>query len=151
MALIVLPDNTTLETTLDDLLSRSPYTLLYFYPKDNTPGCTTEAQDFSSLQDQFAELDVQVVWVSKDSTSSHCNFRDKHELTIPLLSDPDLTLHKQFGARGEKNIYGKVKEGVIRSTSLLDQSGTTIHSWTNVKAKWHAERVLRELPGLLDK
>jgi peroxiredoxin Q/BCP len=89
-------DNTTI--SFDDLLSGSPYTLLYFYPKDNTSGCTVEAQDFSELVDNFAKYDVQIIGVSKDSHQSHCKFIDKHSLTITLVSDEDLFLHKKYGA-----------------------------------------------------
>ena len=94
--LLVQPDLTTTETTLTDLVASSPYTLLYFYPKDDTPGCTTEALDFSGLVDQFSEHDVQIIGVSKDSDTSHCKFVEKHGLGIPLLSDPDLNLHHKY-------------------------------------------------------
>ena len=134
--------------SLNELLQKSTYTLLYFYPKDNTPGCTKEAVDFTNLQDDFSDLDIQIVGVSKDSENSHCKFTDKHNLSIPLISDPELTLHKQFGARWEKNNYGKIVQWVIRSTFLLDKNWQIVKERTNVRATWHAERVLKEVQWL---
>lgn len=128
--------------SLEDLLLKSPYTLLYFYPKDNTPGCTVEAQDFSRLVHDFATYNVQIIGVSKDSHQSHCKFIDKHSLTITLVSDEDLLLHKKYGAWWEKTMYGKTYEGVIRSTFLLDSLWNVLYSWKNVRAKWHAASVL---------
>lgn len=135
-------NTTQKEISFEELLQQSPYTLLYFYPKDDTPGCTTEAKDFSRLLEKFDQHDVQVVWVSKDSLDDHCSFIDKHGLTVGLLSDPSCILLKEFDARGEKNVFGKKTTGVIRSTVLLDNNGEIIKSWHNVRAKWHAEKVL---------
>jgi len=98
----------TTQTTLSDLLKKSKQTILYFYPRDNTPGCSLEARDFSTHLKTFLDQGIQIIGVSKDSEVSHCKFIEKQELTIPLISDPELTLHKQFGARGEKNNYGKI-------------------------------------------
>lgn len=140
-------DNTTI--SFENLLSGSLYTLLYFYPKDNTPGCTIEAQDFSELVDDFATYDVQIIGVSKDSHQSHCKFIDKHSLTITLVSDEDLSLHKKYGAWWEKKMYWKTYEGVIRSTFLLDSGWSIVHSWKNVRAKWHASLVLDYVTSLL--
>ena len=130
---------------LTSLLSESPKTLLYFYPKDNTPGCTLEAQDFTRLKKEFEALGIQIVGVSKDSETSHANFRDSCNLGIKLISDEDGSLHEQFGVIGEKKNYGKVYIGVIRSTFLLDQNGNILREWRNVKATGHAEKVLREI------
>ncbi len=130
---------------LTSLLSTSPQTLLYFYPKDNTPGCTLEAQDFTRLVPDFAKLGIQIIGVSKDSEASHEKFCNKHSLGITLISDESGELHEQFGVIGEKKNYGKVYVGVIRSTFLLDQSGNIVKEWRNVKATGHAEKVLREL------
>jgi peroxiredoxin Q/BCP len=107
---------------LNPLLANSPLTLLYFYPKDDTPGCTLEAQDFTRLVPEFAELGIQIVGVSKDSEVSHAKFCNKYDLGLTLISDEDGSLHEQFGVIGEKKNYGKVYIGVIRSTFLLDQS-----------------------------
>lgn len=130
---------------IQHLLAKSPRTILYFYPKDNTPGCTLEAQDFTRLKDEFLALGIQIIGVSKDSESSHAKFRDSCNLGIELISDKDGSLHEQFGVIGEKKNYGKVYVGVIRSTFLLDQDGNILHEWRNVKATGHAEKVLREI------
>ncbi|MCH2188401.1 peroxiredoxin [Candidatus Gracilibacteria bacterium] len=133
------------ELNFEEILSFSPKTLLYFYPRDNTPGCTKEARDFSCLKNDFGKLGIQVVGVSKDSITSHQNFVEKQDLKIDLISDPELTLHKDFGAYGEKNNYGKIVMGVIRSTFLLDKEGNILKEYKNVRATGHAERVLKEL------
>lgn len=130
---------------LTSLLSQSEKTLLYFYPKDDTPGCTLEAQDFTRLVPHFAKLGIQIIGVSKDSEVSHEKFCNKHSLGIKLISDESGELHEQFRVIGEKKNYGKVYIGVIRSTFLLDQSGNILQEWRNVKATGHAEKVLREL------
>jgi len=130
---------------LTSLLSQSEKTLLYFYPKDDTPGCTLEAQDFTRLVPDFAKLGIQIIGVSKDSEVSHEKFCNKHSLGIKLISDESGELHEQFGVIGEKKNYGKIYIGVIRSTFLLDQTGKMLQEWRNVKATGHAEKVLREL------
>jgi len=125
-----------------DLLQKKSYTVLYFYPKDNTSGCTIEAQQFTQLAEAFDAYGVQIVGVSKDSHKSHCWFIEKHWLTIPLISDPEWVLHKQFGAVGEKSMYGKKYIGTIRSTFLLHASWDIVHQWLKVQATWHAQTVL---------
>jgi thioredoxin-dependent peroxiredoxin len=130
---------------LTSLLSQSEKTLLYFYPKDDTPGCTLEAQDFTRLVPEFAKLGIQIIGVSKDSEASHEKFCSKHSLGITLISDESSELHEQFRVIGEKKNYGKVYIGVIRSTFLLDQSGNIVKEWRNVKATGHAEKILKEL------
>jgi peroxiredoxin Q/BCP len=105
---------------LTSFLSSSPYTLLYFYPKDDTPGCTLEATDFTRLVPDFAKLGIQIVGISQDSEVSHAKFCNKYDLGITLISDTDGSLHNQFGVIGEKKNYGKVYIGVIRSTFLLN-------------------------------
>jgi peroxiredoxin Q/BCP len=126
-------------------LKKSEKTILYFYPKDNTPGCTLEARDFTCLALEFQKLGIQIVGVSKDSLESHKKFIVGQSLNIILLSDTDLVLHKAFGAYGEKNNYGKIIQGVIRSTFVLDSSGKILNGWKNVKATGHAEKILKEL------
>ena len=108
--------------TLPTLLSRSPKTLLYFYPKDNTPGCTLEAQDFTRLKGEFANLGIQIIGVSKDSEVSHEKFTSSCNLGIDLISDTDGRLHEEFAVIGEKKNYGKAYIGIIRSTFLLDST-----------------------------
>ena len=133
------------EFRLGDLLSYSEKTLLFFYPKDNTPGCTVENKDFSCLVSQFKDLWITLIGVSKDSIESHKKFIDKHELKVDLISDPELILHKELSAYGEKKNYWKVYMWVIRSTFLLDPKGNILNEWRNIRAKWHAERILKEL------
>ena len=120
--------------------------VLYFYPKDNTPGCTREAQAFTKLLPKFKKAGVDVLGVSKDSVASHCGFRDKLKLKVPLLSDPDLAVHKAYGAFGEKMMYGKKVQGVIRSTFLIE-NGKVKRAWPSVKVDGHAEAVLEALAG----
>ncbi len=131
--------------TLKDILSNSDKTILYFYPKDNTPWCTIENKDFTCLKEKFKEKWVSIIWVSKDSIESHKKFTEKHELTIDLISDQELTLHKELLAYWEKNNYWKIVMWVIRSTFLVDKEWNILKEYRNVRAKWHAERVLREL------
>lgn len=123
-------------------ISGHKYLVLYFYPKDNTPGCTLEAKDFSCMKQEFLDLGVLILGVSKDSEQSHNNFIEKQDLKITLVSDEDLSLHKLFGVWWEKKNYGKTYLWVIRSTFLLDQSGTIVKEWRNVRAKGHVQRVL---------
>jgi peroxiredoxin Q/BCP len=120
--------------------------VLYFYPKDDTPGCTREAQAFTQARADIEKAGGVVVGVSKDSVAAHCKFRDKYGLAIPLLSDPDLTLHKAFGAYGEKNMYGKKVMGTIRSTFLV-KDGKVVHVYPSVKVDGHADQVLAFLRG----
>jgi peroxiredoxin Q/BCP len=128
---------------LDDFKGRT--LVVAFYPKDNTPGCTREAIAFSEAIGRFAAAGASVVGVSKDSIKSHGSFRDKFGLKIPLLSDPDLTIHKAFGAWGEKTMYGKKVEGTIRSTFVIDGKGTIVKVFPSVKVDGHADEVLAAL------
>lgn len=127
------------------LLWFSEKTLLYFYPKDNTPGCTTENKDFSALKSEFSDLGITLIGVSKDSIESHKKFIEKQDLSIDLISDPELVLHKQLWAYGEKNNYGKIIQGVIRSTFLFSREWELIQEWKNIKATGHAARILKQL------
>jgi peroxiredoxin Q/BCP len=133
------------ESPLETILAESPRTIFYFYPKDNTPGCTTEAQDFTRLRSQFEDLWIRIIWVSKDDGKSHEKFRVSCALGIDLLSDSDGSLHEKFTTIWAKNLYGKIIQWVIRSTFLLDSTGKILKEWRNVKATWHAEKVLKEL------
>jgi len=133
------------EFSLKDLLSFSERTLLYFYPKDNTPGCTIENKDFSCLRSKFKDIWITVIWVSKDSIESHKKFIDKQDLSIDLISDPDLVLHKELLAYWEKMNYWKIVMWVIRSTFLVNKKWELLWEWRNIRATWHAERILNEL------
>lgn len=140
----VVSNNGVRDAKLGDVLSASPRTLLYFYPKDNTPGCTLEAQDFTRAKEAFARAGIAIVGVSLDDEKSHAKFVDSCALGIDLISD-DKTLHDELGVIGEKKNYGKVYVGVIRSTFLLDSNGKVEKEWRNVKATGHAAKVAREL------
>ena len=121
------------------------YLVLYFYPRDNTPGCTTEAVDFSRLTPELERLGAVVVGVSKDSIASHQKFIDKRGLGVELLSDPEGKLLDAYGAWGEKVMYGKKKMGIIRSTVVVDPNGVVLLHYPNVRARGHAEKVLADL------
>jgi peroxiredoxin Q/BCP len=122
--------------------------VLYFYPKDNTPGCTREAQDFTKAAARLKKLGAEVVGVSRDSTKSHCGFKEKIGIGFRLLSDPDLKVHRAFGAWGKKVMYGKEVEGVIRSTFLVGPEGKLLKAWRSVKVDGHVEKVLAALQEL---
>lgn len=118
--------------------------VLYFYPKDSTPGCTRQAQGFSAAKRAIEAAGAAVVGVSKDSVKSHCSFRDKFKLTIPLLSDPDLRVHKAYGAYGKKVMYGREVEGTLRTTFLI-RDGIIQRVFRNVKVDGHADAVLQAI------
>ena len=122
--------------------------VLYFYPRDNTPGCTREAVGFTAARRAIEKAGGAVVGVSRDSLKSHQSFREKCNLDITLLSDPDLSVHKAYGAWGEKTMYGKKVVGVIRSTTLIDPKGRIAHRWPKVRAAGHAKAVLERLAEL---
>lgn len=130
------------DCNLDKIFLDSKYTILYFYPKDNTPWCTKVAKDFTCLLHEFKNLNCQIIWVSKDSKDSHYNFVEKQNLNIILISDVDLKLHNEYQVIWEKNMYGKITTGVIRSTFLIDKNWKIIKERRNIKATWHAQRVL---------
>ena len=115
--------------------------VLYFQPKDETPGCTVEACEFRDIYGEFNKLDCNIYGISPDDESSHQKFIDNHSLPFTLLCDPDKKMIQDFGAWGEKNMYGKKSMGIIRSTFLIDKDGILLKKWTNVKAKGHAEKV----------
>ena len=111
------------------------WVVLYFYPKDNTPGCTKEACDFTDSIKNYEKLDAVVLGVSPDNTESHRNFIKKYNLKIDLLSDPDKKIHKAYGAWGKKMNYGKEYEGVIRSTFIISPKGEVAEVWSKVKVR----------------
>jgi peroxiredoxin Q/BCP len=121
--------------------------VLYFYPKDDTPGCTREAIAFTQHHDAFVQAGAQVIGVSRDPIDQHKKFKHKYAIKIPLLSDPDAHLHRAFGAWGVKVNYGKESEGALRSTFVIDKYGTVVRVFSNVKVDGHAEAVLGMLTG----
>lgn len=122
--------------------------VLYFYPRDNTPGCTTEANDFNKALKKLAKLDAVVLGVSKDSIESHCKFRDKYKLKFPLLSDPDRKVLEKYGAWGEKNMYGKKMMGIIRTTIIIGADGKVKKIFPKVRVKGHVDKVIEALKEL---
>lgn len=119
--------------------------ILYFYPKDDTPGCTTEACDFTQHHKTFSDANTVIIGVSKDSVESHKKFKEKYNLPFILISDPNGSVCEKYGAWGEKKNYGKIYEGIIRSTFLIDEKGKIKAAMYNVKATGHVEKILREL------
>lgn len=119
--------------------------LVYFYPRANTPGCTKEACDFRDSLEELNELNIAVVGISPDKSEALAKFRDDHDLNFPLLSDPDKSVMTAYGAFGEKKNYGKVVQGVIRSTFLVEPDGTIGQTHYNVKATGHVARVMKGL------
>jgi thioredoxin-dependent peroxiredoxin len=135
-------------TTLQDF--HGQWLVLYFYPKDNTPGCTTEAIEFTDKLSQFQSLNAQVVGMSPDSIASHGKFIDKHNLEIILLSDPEHQIAEDYGVWQLKKFMGKEYMGIIRSTFLIDPSGKIAQIWSNVKVKNHVDSVLDRVRSLVN-
>ena len=138
-----LPNQDDDKVRLRDLAGS--WVVLYFYPRDDTPGCTVEACEFTEGIEAFDELDAVVLGCSPDSTDKHRKFIAKHDLRVTLLSDPDHKVMEKYGAWGEKKLYGKVTIGVIRSTVLIDPRGKIVRHWKRVRAKGHAESVRKAL------
>jgi peroxiredoxin Q/BCP len=122
--------------------------VLYFYPKDDTSGCTREAQDFTALAPEFAKAGVKVVGVSRDSMKSHDKFIGKYGLAVPLASDEDGSISDAFGTWVEKSMYGRKYMGMERATYLIGDDGTILKVWRKVKVPKHAEEVLKAAKGL---
>lgn len=141
-----LQDDQGTVVTAKDLKGR--WTVLYAYPKDSTPGCTTEACDFRDNLARVQAHGAQVYGISRDSLKSHQNFIAKQNLPFRLLSDPDLVLLKPLGAFGKKVMYGKEMEGIIRSTFLVDPKGIVRHVWPKVSVKGHVAEVIEILAGM---
>lgn len=138
-----LPDDTGKDVTLSDLRGRK--VIVYFYPAAMTPGCTTQACDFSDSLSSLEKDGYTVLGVSPDKPEKLARFREKEHLTIPLLSDADKAVMTAWGAFGEKKLYGKTVQGVIRSTVVVDEDGTVSHAWYNVKATGHVAKLRRDL------
>jgi peroxiredoxin Q/BCP len=141
-----LPSDDGSEVSLGDFKGKT--LVLYFYPKDSTPGCTREAQAFEAAKAKLAKLGAAVVGVSKDSIKSHCSFKEKYALEFPLLSDPELEAHNAYGAYGEKMMYGKKILGTIRSTFVIDPAGKIAKIFSPVKVDGHADEVLEAVRAL---
>lgn len=138
--------NLTVTTTQDEALKlrslKGNNLVIYFYPKDNTPGCTTEGQNFRDLYSEFQKLDTVILGVSRESIRSHQNFINKHEFPFDLISDPEEELCNAFDVIKEKNMYGRKYMGIERSTFIFDKKGKLQHEIRKVKVKGHADAVL---------
>ena len=128
--------------------SLGKYIVLYFYPKDDTPGCTIETDDFNKLLPKFKKLECEIYGISKDSLKSHNKFRDKYKIKFDLLADEKLTVLKKYNVWGKKKFMGREFMGIIRTTFLIDKKGKIIKIWDNVKVKDHAKEVLETLKNL---
>ncbi|HVM64115.1 MAG TPA: thioredoxin-dependent thiol peroxidase [Acidimicrobiales bacterium] len=137
-----LPDADGNKVSLSEFAGQK--VVVYFYPRDDTPGCTKEACQFNDALSQFEGLGIPVIGISPDKQASHVKFRDKYGLRFPLLSDPEHKVMEKYGAWGEKMMYGKATTGVIRSTFLIDEKGKVARAWYGVKADGHAAKVLEE-------
>lgn len=144
--LFCLPDQNGKEICLQDL--RGKWVVLYFYPRDNTAGCTKEAQDFSTLKQAFEAEGALILGVSRDSMASHQKFIDKKELTITLLSDMEVAVHKLYDVWRLKKFMGRESMGTVRTTFLIDPKGNIANIWDNVKTKDHAQNVLEKLRSM---
>ncbi len=138
--LFSLPSDEGVEIDLSELKGKN--VILYFYPKDDTPGCTIEAQDFSKKVEDFAKLNTVVLGVSKDSTASHCKFIEKYDLNFNLLTDKDSEVCQQYEVIKQKSMFGKKYMGIDRSTFLIDKFGRIARIWRSVKVNGHVEEVL---------
>ncbi len=141
-----LPSTSNINYSLKDSLGK--YVVLYFYPKDDTPGCTIETNDFNKLLSKFKKLNCEVYGISKDNLKSHDKFRDKYKIKFDLLSDEDLKVLKKYKVWGKKKFMGREFMGILRTTYLIDKKGKIIKIWDNVKVKDHAKEVLETLKNL---
>jgi len=144
--LFCLPDQNGKEKCLEDL--KGKWVILYFYPRDNTAGCTKEAQDFTSLRDAFETEGAVILGVSRDSIASHQKFIEKKELGITLLSDKEISVHKLYDVWRLKKFMGRESMGTVRTTFLIGPEGSIVNIWNNVKTKDHAQAVLDRLRSM---
>ena len=144
-----LPSTNKKEYSLKDSIGN--YVIIYFYPKDDTPGCTIETNDFNKLLPKFKKLNCEILGISKDNLKSHNKFRDKYKIKFDLLADEELKVLKKYKVWGKKKFMGREFIGIIRSTYLIDKKGKIIKVWENVKVKDHAEEVLKTLQNIVKK
>ena len=137
------------EYSLKDSLGK--YVVIYFYPKDDTPGCTIETNDFNKLLPKFKKLSCEVYGISKDNLKSHKKFKEKYKIKFDLLADDELKVLKKYKVWGKKKFMGREFMGIIRSTFLIDKKGKILKAWENVKVKNHAQEVLEALNIILKK
>ena len=144
-----LPSTSKNKYTLKNSLGK--FVVLYFYPKDDTPGCTIETNDFNKLLPKFNKLDCEIYGVSKDNIKSHDKFREKYKIKFDLLADEKLTVLKKYKVWGKKKFMGREYLGINRTTFLIDKKGKIIKIWENVKVKDHAKEVLGTLKEIVNK
>ena len=144
-----LPSTNNINYSLKDSLGK--YVVLYAYPKDDTPGCTVETNDFNKLLSKFKKLECEIYGISKDNIRSHDKFRDKYKIKFDLLTDKEIKVLKRYKVWGKKKFIGREFMGIIRSTFLIDKKGKIIEIWENVKVKDHAKEVFETLREFLKK
>ena len=144
-----LPSTNKKDYSLKDSIGK--FVIIYFYPKDDTPGCTIETNDFNKLLSKFKKLDCEVYGISKDNLKSHEKFRDKYKIKFDLLADEELKVLKKYRVWGKKKFMGREFMGIIRTTFLLDKKGKIIKIWNNVKVKDHAKEVLETVKNIAKK
>ncbi|MBF13721.1 MAG: peroxiredoxin [Legionellales bacterium] len=137
------------DNTITNQSLKGTKVVLYFYPKDNTPGCSQEAKDFTTLYSDFLATNTRVIGISKDSKTSHINFKEKLQIPFSLLVDEEQELCRAFGVLKEKSMFGKSYVGIERTTVLFDEQGVIKHIWQNVSVKGHAEAVLNHIKNEL--
>ena len=143
----ILPSTSKKNFTLKETSGK--YVVLYFYPKDDTPGCTIETNEFNKLLSKFKKLECEIYGISKDSLKSHDKFRDKYKIKFDLLADEELKVLKKYKVWKKKKFMGREFMGVVRTTYLLDKKGQILKIWNNVKAKDHAKEVLETLKTIV--
>ena len=144
-----LPSTNKKEFSLKDSLGN--FVVLYFYPKDDTPGCTIETVDFNKLLPKFKKLNCEILGISKDNLKSHDKFRDKYKIKFDLLADEEIKVLKKYNVWAKKKFMGREFMGIVRTTFLIDKKGKIIKIWNNVKVKDHAKEVLETLQNIVKK
>ena len=144
-----LPSTNKKEFSLKDSLGN--FVVLYFYPKDDTPGCTIETVDFNKLLPKFKKLNCEILGISKDNLKSHDKFRDKYKIKFDLLADEEIKVLKKYNVWAKKKFMGREFMGTVRTTFLIDKKGKIIKVWANVKVKDHAKEVLESLENIVKK
>ena len=144
-----LPSTNKKEYSLKDSIGK--YVIIYFYPKDDTPGCTIETNDFNKLLPKFKKLNCEILGISKDNLKSHNKFRDKYKIKFDLLADEEIKVLKKYKVWAKKKFMGREFMGIVRTTFLIDKKGKIIKIWSNVKVKDHAKEVLETLQNITKK
>ena len=144
-----LPSTSKKDYSLKDSIGN--YVIIYFYPKDDTPGCTTETNDFNKLLPKFKKLNCEILGISKDNLNSHEKFKNKYKIKFDLLADEEKKVLKKYKVWGKKKFMGREFMGIIRSTYLIDKKGKILKVWYNVKVKDHAKEVLNTLQNIINK